>query len=227
VLQEDFPPQPLSTLKTTTVENAVDSKWLEWAQKLQAIAQNGLTYSENPFDIERFKAVQAIAAEIMATHTNVEHNYVLDLFAREVGYATPKVDVRGAVFRENTILLVKERVDGCWTLPGGWADVGESPSEVTVKEVYEESGYQTRAVKLIAVYDRDKQGHPPFPHYVYKLFFLCELLSGFPTPSIETEEVGFFPEDGIPQLSLGRVTPAQISRAFNHYRHPDLPTDFD
>ncbi len=205
----------------------MDSKWLEWVQKLQAIAQNGLTYSENPFDIERFKALQTISAEIMATHTNVEQSYILDLFTREVGYATPKVDVRGAVFRDNTILLVKERVDGCWTLPGGWADVGETPSEVAVKEVYEESGYRTRAVKLIAVYDRDMQGHPPFPHSVYKLFFLCELLGGSPSPSIETEEVGFFPEDGIPELSLGRVTPAQISRVFEHYRHPELPTDFD
>lgn len=205
----------------------MDSKWLEWVQKLQAIAQNGLTYSENPFDIERFKALQTISAEIMATHTNVEQSYVLDLFTREVGYATPKVEVRGAVFRDNTILLVKERVDGCWTLPGGWADVGETPSEVAVKEVYEESGYRTRAVKLIAVYDRDMQGHPPFPHSVYKLFFLCELLGGSPSPSIETEEVGFFPEDGIPELSLGRVTPAQINRVFEHYRHPELPTDFD
>ena len=205
----------------------MDSKWLEWVKKLQAIAQNGLTYSENPFDIERFKSLQAIAAEIMATYTNVEHSYILDLFAREVGYATPKVDVRAAVFRDNTILLVKERSDGCWTLPGGWGDVGESPSEVAVKEAYEESGYQTRAVKLLAVYDRDKQGHPPFPYYIYKLFFLCELVGGSPSPSIETESVEFFPEDGIPELSLGRVTPAQITRLFEHYRNPDLPTDFD
>ena len=205
----------------------MDSKWLEWVKKLQAIAQNGLTYSENPFDIERFKSLQAITAEIMATYTNLEHSYILDLFAREVGYATPKVDVRAAVFRDNTILLVKERSDGCWTLPGGWGDVGESPSEVAVKEAYEESGYQTRAVKLLAVYDRDKQGHPPFPYYIYKLFFLCELVGGSPSPSIETESVEFFPEDGIPELSLGRVTPRQITRLFEHYRNPDLPTDFD
>jgi ADP-ribose pyrophosphatase YjhB (NUDIX family) len=205
----------------------VELKWLEWAQKLQALAQNGLTYSENPFDIERYKSLQAIAAEIMATYSNVEHSYVLDLFTREVGYATPKVDVRGAVFRDNTILLVKEREDGCWTLPGGWADVGDSPSEVVVKEVYEESGYYTRVVKLLAVYDRNRHGHLPHPHYIYKLFFLCELISGSPSPSIETEEVGFFAEDAIPPLSLGRVTPAQITRLFEHYRHPDFPTDFD
>lgn len=143
----------------------MENKWLEWAQKLQAIAQNGLTYSEGVFDIERYKQLQAIATEIMATYSNVEHSYVLDLFSREVGYATPKVDVRGAIFRDDTILLVKEISDGCWTLPGGWADVGESRSEVVVKEVYEESGYQARAIKLLAVYDRDKQGHPPFPFY--------------------------------------------------------------
>ncbi|MUG94890.1 NUDIX domain-containing protein [Scytonema sp. UIC 10036] len=202
-------------------------QWLEWAQKLQAIAQIGLTYSQNPYDIERFKSIQLIAAEIAATHSNVEHSYILDLFTREVGYATPKVDVRGVVFRDNQILLVKEREDGCWTLPGGWADVGESPSEAVVKEIREESGYLTRAVKLLAVYDRNRHGHPPHPNYVYKLFFLCELISGSPSPSIETEEVDFFPEDGIPQLSLGRVTPTQIARLFEHYRNPNLPTDFD
>ncbi|MEH1848822.1 MAG: NUDIX hydrolase [Nostoc sp.] len=205
----------------------METKWLEWAQKLQAIAQNGLTYSENPFDIERYKQLRAIATEMMAAYSNVEHSYVLDLFSREVGYATPKVDVRGAIFRNDTILLVKERADGCWTLPGGWADVGESPSQVVVKEVYEESGYQARAIKLLAVYDRDKQGHPPFPFYVYKLFFKCELIGGSPSSSIETEEVGFFPEDALPELSIGRVTPAQITRLFQHYRQPDLPTDFD
>ncbi|MEH1946271.1 MAG: NUDIX hydrolase [Nostoc sp.] len=202
-------------------------KWLEWAQNLQAIAQNGLAYSEGPFDIERYQQLRAIATEIMASYSNVEHSYILDLFSRELGYATPKVDVRGAIFRDDTILLVKERVDGCWTLPGGWADVGESASEAVVKEVYEESGYQARAIKLLAVYDRNKQGHPPLPFYVYKLFFHCELIGGSPSSSIETEEVGFFPEGALPELSLGRVTPAQINRLFQHYRQPNLPTDFD
>lgn len=202
-------------------------KWLEWAQKLQAIAQIGLTYNQNPFDVERYQKIQAIAAEMMATYSNVEPRVVLDLFAREVGYATPKVDVRGAVFRDDTLLLVREREDGCWTLPGGWADVGDSPSEVAVREVYEESGYHTRAVKLIAVYDRDRQGHPPLSHYVYKLFFQCELISGAATTSIETDEVAFFREDEIPELSLTRILPTQITRIFQHYRNSDLPTDFD
>lgn len=205
----------------------MDSQWLEWARKLQAIAQNGLTYSKNPFDIERYKSLSVIAAEIVANYSDMELGYVLNLFAQEEGYATPKVDVRGAVFRGDTLLLVREREDGCWTLPGGWADVGDSPSEVAVREVYEESGYHTRAVKLLAIYDRDRHGHPPLFHYVYKLFFQCELVSGSPSTSIETDEVAFFGEDEIPQLSLTRVVPAQVTRLFEHYRHPDWPTDFD
>ena len=205
----------------------MDLKWLEWAKKLQAIAQNGLTYSKNSFDIERYQSLRAITAEILATYSNAEPSYVLDLFAHEVGYATPKVDVRAAVFRDDTLLFVREREDGCWSLPGGWADVGDSPSQVAVREVYEESGYQTRAVKLLAIYDRDRQGHPPLSHYVYKIFFQCELVSGSPSPSIETDEVAFFGEDDIPELSLTRIMPAQITRLFQHYRHPDWSTDFD
>lgn len=205
----------------------MDYQWLKWAKKLQAIVQNGLTYTENPFDIERYKSLQAITAEIMATYSQIEPSYVLDLFNQQVGYATPKVDVRGAVFRGDTLLFVKEREDGCWALPGGWADVGDTPSEVAVREVYEESGYLTRAVKLLAVYDRDRQGHPPLAHYVYKIFFQCELIGGSPSLSIETEDVAFFKENEIPQLSLGRVLPAQIARLVQHYRNPDLPTDFD
>ncbi|MBE9169953.1 NUDIX hydrolase [Pleurocapsales cyanobacterium LEGE 06147] len=205
----------------------MEPKWLEWAKKLQAIAQNGLTYSENPYDLERYKAVRAIAAQILTTYSEVELPVILDLFATEVGYATPKVDVRGIVFRDNQILLVKEKEDGGWTLPGGWADVGQSPAECVVREVYEESGFQTRAVKLIAVYDRNKHPHPPIPYHVYKLFFLCELLGGSPTTSIETTEVAFFAEDAIPELSVARVTSAQIAQFFKYCRNPDLPTAFE
>ncbi|MEL6462028.1 MAG: NUDIX hydrolase [Cyanobacteria bacterium J06636_27] len=205
----------------------MQSKWLEWAQKIQATAQNGLTYTKNVFDIERYQYLQQLAAEIIASHTNIEQDYLQDLFAQETGYATPKVDVRGAVFQDNKILLVKERSDGCWTLPGGWADVGESPSESVVKEILEESGYHTRVTKLIAVYDRDKQGHPPHPNYIYKLFFQCELIGGSASTSIETEDVGFFAEDNIPELSLGRILPNQITKLFEHYRNPNLMTEFD
>lgn len=209
------------------MESSSNFKWLEWAKRLEATAQTGLAFSEGVYDIERYKSLRAIAAEIMATYSNVELSYVLDLFSQDVGYATPKVDVRAAVFESDKLLFVKEKIDGCWTLPGGWADVGDSPSEVVVREVQEESGYFTRAVKLLAVYDRDKQGHPPFPYAVYRLYFLCELTGGSPSSSIETDDVGFFGEDEIPELSLSRVLPTQIARIFHHHRHPDLPTDFD
>lgn len=205
----------------------MNPQWLEWAQRLQAIAQNGLTYSGNPFDIERYQQLRQVAADILSAHSQLDSDTILDLFNREEGYATPKVDVRAAVFQEDKILLVKEREDGCWTLPGGWVDVGEAPSQAIVREVYEESGYRTQAVKLLAVYDRNCHGHPPIRHHVYKLFFLCQLLGGTPTKSFETEEVSFFEEQAIPQLSLTRVVPSQITRLFEHYRHPDWPTDFD
>ena len=209
------------------MESSSNYKWLEWAKRLEAIAQTGLAFTEGVYDIERYKSLRAIAAEIMATYSNVEPSYVLDLFSQDVGYATPKVDVRAAVFRSDKLLFVKEKIDGCWTLPGGWADVGDSPSEVVVREVQEESGYLTRAVKLLAIYDRDKQGHPPFPYAVYKLHFLCELIGGSPSSSIETDEVAFFGKDEIPELSLSRVLPTQIARIFHHHRYPDLPTEFD
>ncbi|MBE9051816.1 NUDIX hydrolase [Nostocales cyanobacterium LEGE 11386] len=204
-------------------------EWLEWVQKLQAIAQNGLTYSNNPYDVERYEQVQLIASEIMAKYTNTEPSYVLDLFSLEKGYATPKVDVRGAVFRDQKILLVREREDDCWTLPGGWVDIGESPSSAVEREIYEESGYKTQVIKLVAVYDRNhhRHGHPPFVHHVYKLFFQCKLIGGAATASIETEEAEFFGEQEIPELSLTRVVPSQISRLFEHYRNPNLQTDFD
>jgi len=204
----------------------MESKWADWASRLNAIAQNGLTFSHDPFNIERYTSVRKIAEEIFVAHTGVEAAVVRDFFAREEGYATPKVGVRGAVFREGTLLFVKEPLDGFWSLPGGWADVGESPSEAVVREVFEEAGYTTRAVKLLAVYDRNKHAHPPSPHHAYKLFIRCELLSQTPSGSPEAE-AKFFEEDAIPELSVTRVTTEQIARLFEHYRHPGWPTDLD
>jgi ADP-ribose pyrophosphatase YjhB (NUDIX family) len=203
------------------------SQWLEWTQRLQAIAQTGLTYAADPYDVERYEQLREIAAEIAASHSDASFEQISGLFADQSGYATPKVDVRGAVFRDDTILLVKERSDGGWTLPGGWADVNDAPSDAVVREIFEESGYQTRAIKLLALYDRNMHGHPPYPFHTYKLFFLCELIGGAAATSGETEAVEFFREDALPELSLTRVMPAQIARLFAHYRHPDWPTDFD
>jgi len=204
-----------------------DAKWLEWTKRLQAAAQNGLAYARDPFDVERYRSIADVAAEIAATYAQAPLDEIRQLFRGQVGHATPKVDVRGVVFHEGEVLLVRERSEGRWSLPGGWADVYDSPSEATVREVFEESGYRTRAVKLLALYDRAKQGHGPHPFHTYKVFFQCELLGGAPTHSVETDGVGFFAENDLPDLSIGRVTPRQIARFFQHYRQPDLPTDFD
>ncbi len=206
----------------------MDPRWLNKALRLQAIAQTGLTYAQDKFDIERYEAVRGIAAEMMAEGFGLEDpSELVKLFGNDIGYATPKVDVRAAVFRDGRILLVQEREDGGWTLPGGWADVGDSPSNAAVREVREESGYEVVARKLLAVYDRARHGHPPIPHYSYKMFFLCELTGGEAAESHETSGVGFFEEDNIPPLSLARVTPVQIAHMFGHLRHPEWPTSFD
>jgi ADP-ribose pyrophosphatase YjhB (NUDIX family) len=205
----------------------MDPQWLQWAKRLAAAAQNGLAYETNPYNIERLQQLRAISAEMMATGSGLEIEPIHDLLNGEAGHATPKVDVRGVVFRDDRILLVRERAEGLWSLPGGWADVYDTPAEATVREVWEESGYTTRAVKLLALWDRTRQGHSPLPFHAYKVFFLCELIGGEPTTSIETDDVRFFPEDRLPPLSIGRVTPSQITRFFEHHRNPELPTDFE
>lgn len=208
-------------------ESTLEPRWLHWARELQATAQTGLAYAKDQYDVERYGAMQALAAEMMAEAAAVNLGDVQKLFADQAGHATPKVDVRGVVFRDDAVLLVRERSDGCWTLPGGWADINESPATATVREIHEESGYETRAIKLLALYDRNKHGHPPLAFHVYKLFFLCELIGGAPQPSHETDDIAFFHEDGLPDLSLTRVVPSQIKRFFEHARHPEWPTDFD
>ncbi|HEX4085894.1 MAG TPA: NUDIX hydrolase [Chthoniobacteraceae bacterium] len=205
-----------------------DPQWLRWTRELQAIAQNGLHFTRDPYDRQRYEALREIAAQMMAAGSDHPLEAITGLFSSQAGYATPKVDVRGVVFRDGRILLVRESQDGLWTLPGGWADPNESPAESVTREIQEEAGFATRAVKLLAVYDREKQGQiPPFAFHVYKLFILCGIESGEPTPSIETLEVAFFPEDALPPLSTTRVTQSQIARCFEHFRHPGWPADFD
>ena len=208
-------------------EDSTEDKWLGWIQRLQAIAQDGLTYSEDTYNLGRYEMLRDVAAEILAAHSQGNIEEARELLELETGPATPKVDVRAAVFRVDEILLVKELADSGWSLPGGWADVGESPAEATVREVYEESGYEVRAVKLLAAYDRDRHGHPPIPYHVYKLIFLCELLDDFPSGETDTEEAAFFVETEVPELSTSRVTRDQIARLFEHHRHPELSADFD
>src|SRR5260370_39886648 len=148
------------------------------------------------------------------------------MFGSETGRATRKIDVRAAVISENKILLVKERGDG-WTLPGGWVDPGESPSEAAVRETKEESGYDVDVLRLMAIYDRDRQGHPPCPFHVYKLIFLCEVVGGSARTSLETDAVCFFSEEELPALSESRILSPQVKRAFAFARDPNLPADLD
>ncbi len=201
--------------------------WLGWARRLNALTQTGLTFAENPYEIERYKAIRTIASEMIAQGTGADAGRVLDSLASDAGYATPKLEVRGVVIRDGKILLVQEQSDGLWTLPGGWAGVGDSPSDAVVREIREESGFETRATKLLALLDRNRHGHLPHVNHIYKVFIRCEITGGSPTTSHEIQDVGFFAEDEIPELSLTRNVPAQIARMFEHYRDPDLPADFD
>lgn len=206
----------------------MDPKWLDWAKRLRAIAQSGLTFTNDPFEIERYHAVQKIAAEMMSEYSSESMERILDLFAGDTGYATPKLDVRGVVFKDDAILLVRERSDGGWTLPGGWVDVGESPREAVEREVMEESGYRVRAARLLALYDKTKHPHPPSPIHIYKVFILCDFLGGEPVEAnLETDGAAFFRENEIPKLSVSRTTSGQITRLFHHHRNPGLPADFD
>ena len=201
--------------------------WNSLAQRIQAIAQTGLTYATSPYDVERYDELSAIAASMSAGPEPERIALAAKLFAANHGYATPKVDVRGAVFQDGRLLLVREREDGCWTLPGGWAEVGQSAAESVVREVREESGYIVRAVRLLACWDRNKHPHPPIPFHAYKLAFHCELLGGSSAASAETTEVDFFAEDQIPELSLTRTLPEQIRFVFQCLSDPQAPTWFD
>ncbi len=200
---------------------------LEWARKVQAVAQNGLTFTQDPFDRERYQQLQELVIEVLQSQLDVPVARAAAFWEGEQGYATPKVDVRGAVFTADRVLLVRERSDGRWTLPGGWVDVNDTPSGAVVREILEESGYHARAVKLAALVDKNRHPHPPGIHHIYKLMFLCELTGGAPAPSQETDAVEFFPVAALPQLSTGRILASQIERLYRHHMDPALPTDFD
>lgn len=205
----------------------MQSKHLQWAREIQAIAQTGMSYSPDPFDVERYTRLRQIAAEMMASGDHELAGRLNSLFATQVGHATPKIDVRAAVFRDDTILLVQETEDDAWTLPGGWADPGESPSEAVERETREESGFAVKVNRLLALYDRDRHPHPPLAFHVYKLFFDCELVGGAPATSFETSAVEFFEIDSLPPLSIDRVLPLQIQRLYTLHCDPSAPTDFD
>jgi ADP-ribose pyrophosphatase YjhB (NUDIX family) len=200
---------------------------LAWARKVRAVAQNGLTFSKDPYDLERYRQLSELAESVLHTELDIPQQSAAEFWRGEYGYATPKVEVRGAVFTEDRVLLVRERSDGRWTLPGGWVDVNDSPSHAVEREILEESGYRARAVKLAALLDKNRHPHPPSVHHIYKLLFLCELLGGSATVSQETDAVDFFAVDALPELSRGRILESQIGRLYQHQLQRELPTDFD
>lgn len=208
-------------------QNVKIPRWLEWAREIQALAQTGYHYADNHYQQERNQRLNEIAAEIIAEHSSLPCEKLEDIFKAQIGYATPRVDVRGAVFRDGKLLLVREIQDGGWTMPGGWADVGDEPSKAVEREVWEEAGFRVQARKVIGVYDANRTG-PLEVFHAYKIVFLCEILSGEATASLETSEVGFFGLDEIPDVLSGeRTRPRHIQDAFQAVGNPDLPTIFD
>jgi ADP-ribose pyrophosphatase YjhB (NUDIX family) len=206
----------------------IEPQWIRWARELQAISQTGNHFATSDYDRERYQRISEIAVEIFAEQGDIEGSKIRTIFEAQSGYATPKVDVRAAVFRDGKILLVQERSDGLWTLPGGWADVNDSPSEAVAKEVLQESGFQVKVERLLAVFDRAKHPHdPPFPFHIYKMFFLCKIEGGEATPSPETSSVDFFGVEPLPPLSASRITEDQIRFCFRAGRNPTVPTAFD
>ncbi|MFK7921023.1 MAG: NUDIX hydrolase [Bacteroidia bacterium] len=185
--------------------------WLEIAQELQSISQEGLTYTQGPFDKIRYERLREIASQILADYSNMPLEQVLDMWASYSRYPTPKVDVRAVVMQDDKILLVKEADNQLWSMPGGWAEIGCTPSENAIKEVREETGLIVSAKRLLAVWDKKCHPHaPPEPDYVYKMAIHCEVQGGELRESIETTELRWFGPAELPPLSVNRNTESQI-----------------
>lgn len=214
--------------KQTQLPQADELHWLHWAREIQALAQTGHFYAQNDFDRGRADQLLTIAAEMVASHSDMSPDEVLTAFTAQPGYVTPKVDVRGVVFRQDEVLMVREVLDGAWTFPGGWADVGETPRQAAEREVFEEAGLHVRAIRLIGVYDANRVEEAMSVFHAYKLVFQCEALSGELATSSETSEVAFFPISSLPEpLSAFRTTPRHITDALAAYRDPSRPAVFD
>ena len=206
--------------------NTQSPKWMQWAREIYSLSQSGITYSGNQYDIDRYRRLQEITAEMIASQSEIAKESVLESFSMQAGYITPKVDVRGAVIRENKILLIQERADGNWAMPGGWADLGNSPASVAEREVFEESGFHVKAEKVVAVIDANRIEPMEFYH-AYKLIFLCKFLDGEPRISHETLAVDFFELNNLPPLSIYRTNEDMLREVFAHVEDPSRATAFD
>lgn len=201
---------------------------LDYTKRLRSMAHLGLTYSKNEYDTERYEQLEKISLEMMSLLTEQPIETIAVYFNDKKEYITPKVDVRAVIFNEqNRILLVKEKADGKWSLPGGWADIGQSPKEVAVNEVLEETGFESEAVRLLALLDKRLHSHPPQPDYVYKLFILCKIIGGQHAQVFDILDIGFFDQNNLPELSLERVLPSQIDLMFEYLFDPKKETAFD
>ena len=201
-------------------------KWLGLARELFSMSQSGITYCKNEYDLHSYRRLQEMSAEIISAHSELSKESILKTFTAQNGYATPKIDVRGAVISDGKILLVQESADNKWALPGGWADIGDMPSQMVEREVLEESGFKVRTVKVIAVYDANRSEPMEFFH-AYKIIFLCELLGGEMRISHETLAVKFFNFDDLPELSTARTDTHVLQEVFAHIQNPDRVTSFD
>jgi ADP-ribose pyrophosphatase YjhB (NUDIX family) len=202
-------------------------KWLEWATRLQSIAQAGLTFGENQYDLDRYQEIRDLSVEILHEYTDISYEKIKDLFASETGYQTPKVDIRASVFKNDRILMVREKIDGSWSLPGGWADVNSSVGESAARECLEEAGAEVRPKRIIAIQLANKHYNFLYPFTIYKVFVECELISNNFSENTETMEAGFFSIDSLPPLSTERNTRKQIEMCFRAKQHDLFETIFD
>jgi ADP-ribose pyrophosphatase YjhB (NUDIX family) len=201
-------------------------KWLDLARELYSMSQSGITYCKNHYDLHNYKRLQEMSAEIIVAHSELSKETVLETFRTQAGYATPKIDVRGAVIRDGKILLVQEIADNKWALPGGWADIGDKPSAMVEREVLEESGFAVHTVKVVAIYDANRMDPMEFFH-AYKIIFLCEILGGEARASHETLAVDFFEMDNLPELSTARTDERMLKEVFAHVHDTQRVTAFD
>jgi ADP-ribose pyrophosphatase YjhB (NUDIX family) len=207
--------------------NSETLKWLNIAREIQQLAQTGAAFAVTDYEKNRYKRLTEITSEIIEHHTTLEKESVAKILMEHPGYATPKIDVRAAVIKDGKILLVQESTDNCWAMPGGWADVGDVPSEVAIRECKEESGFDVKPLKVIGVFDANRIGGRLEFFHAFKIIFLCELIGGEATPSDETLDVQFFDFDNLPSLSLNRTNEKHLNEIKLHLQNPNRQTFFD
>lgn len=203
-----------------------NDKLIDWAKRLQSLAQAGLTYGKDNFDLERYQEIRDISAEMMAEKSGLSIEKVKELFCNEVGYQTPKLGTRAAIFKDEKILLVQEN-DGTWSIPGGWCEVNLSVKENVIKEIKEEAGIDIAVEKLIAIHDSNKHYKGMYPYVITTVFFLCKPTGGSFTENDETIASGYFALDNLPELSEDKGSKEQVEMCFKAYRNPNWQAEFE